>query len=172
MQYAQRSIHTCRSAYIYTYIHTLTNIHRNTYALIRTQHARTHECAHKHVYTDYDHTYIHNHNFFTYYSLSKIGSLALFNLFLLGVAIEALVTLAINLYTKISLHMIGIGGVAGAILGLLLVYPMDTRWFFYLVILLAGVVGYARLTITNHTLRQVYNGFMMGFVVMLALFIL
>lgn len=110
--------------------------------------------------------------FFTYYSLSKIGSLALFNLFLLGVAIEALVTLAINLYTKISLHMIGIGGVAGAILGLLLVYPVDMRWFFYLVILLAGVVGYARLTITNHTLRQVYNGFMMGFVVMLALFIL
>jgi len=41
-----------------------------------------------------------------------------------------------------------------------------------LLILLSGVVGYARLTITNHTLRQVYNGFMMGFVVMLALFVL
>ncbi len=110
--------------------------------------------------------------FITYYSLSKIGSLALFNLFLLGVAIESMVTLAINFYTKISLHMIGMGGVAGAILGLLLIYPVDMRWFFYLVILVAGVVGYARLTVTNHTLRQLYNGFMMGFVVMLALFIL
>jgi len=110
--------------------------------------------------------------FITYYSLSKIGSLALFNLFLLGVATTSLTALAVNLYTKISLHMIGMGGVAGSILGLLLVYPVNIRWLFYLIVLLAGVVGYARLTITNHTLRQVYNGFMMGFVLMLAFFIL
>jgi len=110
--------------------------------------------------------------FITYYSLSKMGSLALFNLFLLGVAITSLAALAINLYTKISLHMIGMGGVAGSILGLLLVYPVNMRWLFYLVVLLAGVVGYARLTVTNHTLRQVYNGFMMGFVLMLVFFIL
>ena len=68
--------------------------------------------------------------------------------------------------------MIGMGGVAGSILGLLLVYPVNMRWLFYLVVLLAGVVGYARLTVTNHTLRQVYNGFMMGFVLMLVFFIL
>jgi hypothetical protein len=110
--------------------------------------------------------------FITYYSLSKMGSLALFNLFLLGVAITSLAALAVNLYTKISLHMIGMGGVAGSILGLLLVYPVNMRWLFYLVVLLAGVVGYARLTVTNHTLRQVYNGFMMGFVLMLVFFIL
>ena len=110
--------------------------------------------------------------FITFYSLNHIGSLALFNLFLLGVAVVSLVAMVITLYTKISLHMIGAGGVSGAVLGLLLVYPVDVRWLFYLVILLSGVVGYARLTVTNHTLRQLYNGFMMGFVLMLALFIL
>ncbi len=110
--------------------------------------------------------------FITYYSLSKIGSLAMFNLFLLGVAITSLTALAVNLYTKISLHMIGMGGVAGTVLGLLLVYPVNIRGLFYLVVLLAGLVGYARLTVTNHTLRQVYNGFMLGFVLMLAFFIL
>ncbi len=110
--------------------------------------------------------------FITFYSLNNIGSLALFNLFLIGVAIVSLVAIVITLYTKISLHMMGAGGVSGALLGLLLAYPVDMRWLFYLVILLAGVIGYARLTITNHTLRQLYNGFMMGFVLMLALFIL
>lgn len=110
--------------------------------------------------------------FITYYSLNKIGRLGLFNLFLLGVSLASLLSLAINFYNKISLHMIGAGGVAGAILGALLVYPVDFRWFFYLVILLSGVVGYARLTITNHTLRQIYNGFMLGFVLMLLLFML
>ncbi len=68
--------------------------------------------------------------------------------------------------------MIAVGGVAGTILGLLLTYPINMRGLFYAVIILAGVVGYARLTVTNHTLRQVYNGFMLGFVLMLSLFIL
>ncbi len=110
--------------------------------------------------------------FVTYYSLDKIGSLAMFNLFLLGVAMASLITIPINLYTKISLHMIAVGGVAGTILGLLLTYPINMRGLFYAVIILAGVIGYARLTVTNHTLRQIYNGFMLGFVLMLSLFIL
>ncbi len=109
--------------------------------------------------------------FITWYSLKNIGSLGLFNLFLLGVAFSSLITLPVNYFTKISLHMIGMGGVAGVILGLLLVYPLNMRWLFYVTILFSGLVGYARLTVTNHSLRQIYNGFMLGFVIMLILYI-
>ncbi len=109
--------------------------------------------------------------FITWYSLKNIGSLGLFNLFLLGVGFTSLITLPVNFFTKISLHMIGMGGVAGVVLGLLLVYPVNMRWLFYMVILLSGLVGYARLTVTNHSLRQIYNGFMLGFVIMLTLYI-
>jgi len=110
--------------------------------------------------------------YITYYSLKSTGILMVYNLFLLGITVITLFTLVINFYTKISLHMIAMGGLAGAILGLLLLYPFDLRWVFYLIILLTGITGYARLTVSNHTLRQVYNGFMLGFVTMLALFIL
>ena len=110
--------------------------------------------------------------YITYYSLSKAGILAVFNLFLLGTTIVTLFTLVVNFYTKISLHMISMGGIAGTFLGLLLVYPLDLRWMFYMLVLMSGIVGYARLTISDHTVRQVYNGFMMGFVVMLALFVI
>jgi len=110
--------------------------------------------------------------YITYYSLKKIEIMDIFNLFLLGIIVVTLTTLLINLATKISLHMVSVGGVSGAMLGLLLNYPLDLRWVLYALIILSGVVGYARLTISNHTLRQVYNGFMLGFVLMLALFVL
>ena len=110
--------------------------------------------------------------YITYYSLNNTGILQFFNLFLLGTTVVTLFTMVVNMFTKISLHMISMGGLAGTLLGLLLTCSLNLHWIFYLLILLSGVVGYARLTITNHTLRQVYNGFMMGFVVMLALFVL
>ena len=110
--------------------------------------------------------------YITYYSLRRTGILITFNLFLLGTTIVTLFTLVVNMYTKISLHMVSMGGIAGALLGLLLNYPIDLQWMLYLLILLSGLVGYARLTVSNHTLRQVYNGFMMGFVIMLALFVM
>ena len=110
--------------------------------------------------------------YITYYSLRRTGILITFNLFLLGTTIVTLFTLVVNMYTKISLHMVSMGGIAGALLGLLLDYPLDLQWMLYLLILLSGLVGYARLTVSNHTLRQVYNGFMMGFVIMLALFVM
>jgi len=110
--------------------------------------------------------------YITYYSLDKIGVLNAYNLFLLGITAVTLFTMVINLYTKISLHMISMGGIAGVMLGLLLIYPLDLRWLLYLLFLLSGIVAYARLTVSDHTMRQVYNGFMLGFVVMLALFVL
>jgi len=110
--------------------------------------------------------------YITYYSLNNTGILQFFNLFLLGTTVVTLFTMVVNMFTKISLHMISMGGLAGTLLGLLLTCSLNLHWIFYLLILLSGVVGYARLTITNHTLRQIYNGFMMGFVVMLALFVL
>ncbi len=110
--------------------------------------------------------------YITYLSLHNTGILQVFNLFLLGTTVVTLFTMVVNMFTKISLHMISMGGLAGTLLGLLLTCPLNQQWIFYLLILLSGEVGYARLAITNHSLRQVYNGFMMGFVVMLALFVL
>jgi len=110
--------------------------------------------------------------YITYYSLKKIEILDVYNLFLLGITIVTLSAMLINLSTKISLHMVAAGGVSGAMLGLLLVYPINMIWVLYTLIILSGVVGYSRLTISNHTLRQVYNGFMLGFVLLLVLFVL
>ena len=110
--------------------------------------------------------------YITYYALSKTGILNVYNRFLLGITVLSLFSLLINFSTKISLHMIAMGGITGALLGFMLNFPVDTAVSVYLFFLLSGLVGYARLTISNHTLRQVYNGFMLGFVVMLALFVI
>jgi len=70
--------------------------------------------------------------YITYYSLNNTGILQFFNLFLLGTTVVTLFTMVVNMFTKISLHMISMGGMAGTLLGLLLTYPLNLQWIFYL----------------------------------------
>lgn len=82
--------------------------------------------------------------------------------FLIGAAIALLIALLITVRWKISLHMVGIGGVAGTFFALgYLSIPV----FFPLVVVvlvLAGALGTARLVDGAHDRGQVYAGFMLG----------
>jgi hypothetical protein len=88
---------------------------------------------------------------------------AFIQLFVLGAACAMLLALLINLRWKISLHMIGIGGLCG---GLTVIYyylqegnPLWLGvWF-----MLAGILGTARLIVNAHTPLQVLAGFVLGF---------
>ncbi|MCC6840151.1 MAG: hypothetical protein IT230_08335 [Flavobacteriales bacterium] len=62
---------------------------------------------------------------------------------------------------KVSLHMTGIGGLIGMVLGLMLVHGVRTPWLPVL-LLLAGALGTARLLVTDHTPAQVYVGALIG----------
>lgn len=89
---------------------------------------------------------------------------AFISLFILGAACAMILALLINLKWKISLHMIGIGGLCG---GLTAVYffmqegnPLWlSTWF-----ILAGILGTARLLLNVHTPLQILAGFALGFV--------
>lgn len=95
----------------------------------------------------------------------------IFKILILGAAISILLTIFISFKWKISAHTIGIGGIAGAALGIVYRLNLDMRSVLMLVILVAGVVGYARLKLNAHTPAQVYSGFGLGFLVELLLMI-
>lgn len=95
----------------------------------------------------------------------------IFKILILGAAISILLTIFISFKWKISAHTIGIGGIAGAALGIVYRLNLDMRSVLMLVILVAGVVGYARLKLNAHTPAQVYAGFALGFLVELLLMI-
>jgi hypothetical protein len=109
--------------------------------------------------------------FALYYLFHSAEFPPVFVILILGAGISILLTFIINFKWKISAHAIGVGGIVGATLGMSYRLMIDLRYILILVILLAGVVGYARLKLNAHTPAQVYTGFLMGFFVELILMI-
>ena len=76
----------------------------------------------------------------------------------------------INVWWKISTHTAAIGGVAGGLVVYSIAFSFNPIWWLAFVILLAGMVGTARMILRQHTLAQVVAGFLVG--VVCALFII
>ncbi len=95
----------------------------------------------------------------------------LFKLLILGAALCILLTLLINFKWKISAHAIGISGTIGATLGIIYRLQLDLFYMLIALIIVAGMVAYARLKLNAHTPPQVYTGLLLGFLVELALMI-
>ena len=83
-------------------------------------------------------------------------------LMFIGANLSIVFALIINLKWKISVHMIGIGGVLGAIIGLSYRLLIDLRFEITLLILCAGFIAYARLKLKAHNPAQVYAGLLLG----------
>lgn len=78
-------------------------------------------------------------------------------------AISAIgISLIITTRWKISIHMLGIGGVIGAIIGISQRFQFDHSLLLMGLILFAGLIGFARLKTNSHNYRQVYAGFILG----------
>lgn len=71
----------------------------------------------------------------------------------------------ITFFWKISIHAAGIGGTIGFILALSLAsYIPYFAIYFAVLIILAGLIVYARLSINAHTPLQVYAGLLLGII--------
>lgn len=90
----------------------------------------------------------------------------------LTAAVCMLEALIINLWWKISLHMIGIGGLCGA---LIITARNDSKvplGLLSAVFVIAGIIGTARMIIGAHNIAQITAGFLLGIVSALVLFTL
>ena len=81
---------------------------------------------------------------------------------LFGAMLILLLAIIVSNFWKISLHMLGIGGVLGAFFAIQTLFGGN---IFLIITLLfcAGLVGFARVNENAHTLKQVYLGFLVGF---------
>lgn len=94
--------------------------------------------------------------------LKKMGLSGVLQIFILSTLIALFAAGAITVFWKISLHMMGIGGVTGAILAMGLRYNLDVTLFLSLLILASGLTGSSRLYLGAHTPAQVYAGYFLG----------
>jgi len=85
--------------------------------------------------------------------------------FMVGSAVTVLLMALINLKWKISAHMAGIGGVVALIyqIHVMGLSAFDLLWLLCLSILVAGLLGSARLVLRRHDTWQVLAGAVLGF---------
>ena len=80
---------------------------------------------------------------------------------LLGAIIIILIAAIVSKFWKISLHLLGIGGVVGVFIALQIMHG-DFLYLLLLFILLSGLLGVARIKQKAHNYAQVYVGFLVG----------
>ncbi|MBX2928900.1 MAG: hypothetical protein KF852_13780 [Saprospiraceae bacterium] len=101
-----------------------------------------------------------------------------YTIFMLGATIGLFLAFFINIFSKISAHAVGMGGLLGMVLITMFYFSYDTfslqtAWFGMLhfnmvvvllvVLLAAGMVGSSRLYLDAHEPSEVYGGFAVGF---------
>ncbi len=82
--------------------------------------------------------------------------------FILGVFLAASAGLIANIYYKVSMHAIGMGGWLGLFLVVAKSNTMLMTWPVALVLLCTGIVCTARLIVSDHTEKDIYTGLAIG----------
>lgn len=101
---------------------------------------------------------------FGVYWLSRVGLNMFYIAPIIGAAVSILVILPINHFWKISAHLSGMGGLCGGIFTFAFIYGKPLIVPLAVVIILSGVLGWARMELKAHTLGQVCCGWLNGFV--------
>jgi len=105
-----------------------------------------------------------------FYLLVDVNIWPSIKLFIVGGGIAILLTALINLRSKISAHMVGVGGLLGVLISVSYLIKFDMTLFYIVVIVTAGFIGFARLQLQEHKPYQLYLGFLLGLVVQVTLF--
>jgi hypothetical protein len=82
--------------------------------------------------------------------------------FMLGVFLASSAALIANIYFKISMHAIGVGGMLGIFLVIAFSYSMLMTWPLSIALLITGLVCTARLLVSDHTPKDIYSGLVLG----------
>lgn len=101
--------------------------------------------------------------FGAYYLLKQLPLPKIFYLIMLGAMLSVVIALMINYKWKISIHMIGIGGITGALFGMSQILLINLLPIVMIAVLLAGLLGSSRIALQAHSPAQVYTGYVAGF---------
>ncbi len=88
-------------------------------------------------------------------------------MFIRGIVMAAfvsqLICVVIHAWCTVSTHMVGMGGVMGALIACSMLFFYNPVWPVCGLILLSGALGTSRIILRQHTLEQVVAGFGIGF---------
>jgi membrane-associated phospholipid phosphatase len=109
---------------------------------------------------------------FCYFMLRRIQIPPDYKSFCLGCSLSVLFVLILVSKWKISLHMVGMGGMTGLIVYLIIQMQVNLEFYLIVAILVAGLVGTSRLILKAHKPFEIYSGFIAGWVVILSVMLI
>lgn len=83
---------------------------------------------------------------------------------ILAALIMMVICIVVNLKWKLSEHMGGVGAIVGGLVSFSALFGYNPVWWLCLFILIAGVLGTARIILQHHTLGEVLVGFAVGLI--------
>lgn len=101
--------------------------------------------------------------FFTYYMLWRFGLHQGLVSIMFGASLAVVVAFLVNFRYKVSIHMVGISGLVGAMFGVDVHFGIPTTAVLLLFIFLTGLVGSSRLFLKAHEPKEIFLGFLVGF---------
>lgn len=102
--------------------------------------------------------------FFCYYVMSMLRLPQFMANILMVALIIQIICAIINVWWKISTHTAAIGGVEGSLLAFAVLFDFDPMVWFCILLIIAGMVGSARIILRSHSLSQVITGFFIGLI--------
>ena len=84
--------------------------------------------------------------------------------FMTGVFLTTAVALIANIFSKISMHAIGCGGMLGILIIIMNSNSMLMTWPLSIALLITGLVCTSRLIVSNHTPKEIYLGLFVGLI--------
>ena len=83
---------------------------------------------------------------------------------ILAALIMMVICIVVNLKWKLSEHMAGVGAIVGGLVSFSALFGYNPVWWLCLFILIAGVLGTARIILQHHTLGEVLVGIAVGLI--------
>ncbi|MDB4534046.1 hypothetical protein N9242_04170 [Vicingaceae bacterium] len=99
---------------------------------------------------------------FTLFLLERASVPPIIYNFIIGATLSIILAFIINIRWKISAHMIGIGGLVGALFCVAFLLEIYITPYILASLIVAGLIGSSRLILKSHTASQVYAGFAVG----------
>ena len=106
---------------------------------------------------------------FCYYLLLRLGVPDTIVNFILVGAVSVFTLFILSFFWKISAHMLGIGGLVGALISISFILNVNLEYYIVASILFSGILGYSRLTLGKHKQYQIYTGWILGLTMSIAI---
>lgn len=96
--------------------------------------------------------------------MTRINAAMFFRGVVMAALVSQIICVIINVWWKVSTHMVGMGGLVGALNAFSILFFYNPVWPFCVLLLLSGVLGTSRIILRQHSLAQVLVGFGIGYV--------